>query len=707
MPASRRRAKASPPAPIDLNPRTEAALDFSDRPLGTLTPDDYAELGFLCGLEVHQQLLTRRKLFCRCPAGRRARQVDAEVLRHMRPTLSEMGQYDGTALMEFKTRKEIVYQLDRSCVCTYEIDDTPPFEIDTEAVRIALEVSRLFDLQLVSELAVMRKQYLDGSIPTGFQRTAMVGIGGSIPFRGAECGDVLRIRQLTLEEDSCREVSDVGHRVTFQTDRLGMPLIETVTEPDFLTPNDVRTGARLLSAVVRASGKVRRGAGAARQDVNVSIAGSRRVEIKGVCHQRGLPQLVHNEAFRHLNLLRVRAELARRGVQPADLAYDDIESPFDSGWAVDARPLVPGSGVPALHAAVERDAFVGAVRLPGFVGLLAHRTQPGTRFADELADRVRVIACLIARPFMVTSDDGVGHAVFWRELRRALKASDDEAVVLLFGPQEDVDCGLREVLLRAQEAFVGVPSETRQARRNGTTGFERILPGAERMYPDTDTPPLPIPDAWIEVIEAAPTERPWERADRYRAHGLPDALCARLATAPWARLFEALLPRTGANCDLATRLGYALEKRLPRDARYAVAPVNRVSQADLGHPVERLDQLDPGPLLPLIDAAARGTVRLEALEPAIERLFAEPAAAPEAVVAAFASGPSVEAELRGRVAALAQDASSLRSSDPDARLRWAMGRVAAGYAGRFVAEALRESVVDALGRVERGPEEVR
>ena len=167
------------PAPTDLNPRRDAALDFADRDYGELSAADYEQLGFMAGLEVHQQLDTRSKLFCRCPAGRRVAACDAEVLRHMRPTLSELGEYDGTALMEFKTRKEIVYELNRSTVCTYEIDDTPPFEIDPEAVAIAVEMALRFDLNLVSELHVMRKQYLDGSIPTGFQRTAMVGLTGA------------------------------------------------------------------------------------------------------------------------------------------------------------------------------------------------------------------------------------------------------------------------------------------------------------------------------------------------------------------------------------------------------------------------------------------------------------------------------------------------------------------------------------------------
>jgi len=218
--------------PGDVNPRTDPALDFPDKPYHEMTPGDYQALGFMSGLEVHQQLKTTSKLFCRCPAGQRVTRVDAEVLRHMRPTLSELGEYDGTALMEFKTKKEIVYLLERGTVCTYEMDDTPPFEMDEEAVRIAIEMSELCNLNLVSELHVMRKQYLDGSIPTGFQRTAMVGLTGVIPFRVPELGvdRDLSIRQLSLEEDSCREVSDIGHRITFRTDRLGMPLTEVVVK---------------------------------------------------------------------------------------------------------------------------------------------------------------------------------------------------------------------------------------------------------------------------------------------------------------------------------------------------------------------------------------------------------------------------------------------------------------------------------------------
>ena len=84
--------------------------DFEFKTFEEMTTGDYERVGFMSGLEVHQQLMTDLKLFCRCPAGIYSKEYDAEILRHMRPTLSELGEYDGTALMEFKTKKDIIYR---------------------------------------------------------------------------------------------------------------------------------------------------------------------------------------------------------------------------------------------------------------------------------------------------------------------------------------------------------------------------------------------------------------------------------------------------------------------------------------------------------------------------------------------------------------------------------------------------------------------
>jgi glutamyl-tRNA(Gln) amidotransferase subunit E len=286
----------------------------------------YRKLGLKCGLEVHQQLKTERKLFCNCKAILHRDKHNASILRHMRPTLSELGEYDGTALMEFKTKKNVFYQLYDDTVCTYEMDDTPPFHINQEALDIALEIALLHNCSIVDELHISRKQYLDGSIPTGFQRTGIIGIEGWIPYKNRKIG----IIQLGLEEDACREISDVGHKIVFKTDRLSIPLIEVVTYPDIQIPSEAGEVASIIGRLLRSTGKVRRGLGSIRQDVNVSIDGGTRVELKGIPKIQYISKAVANEARRQKALLDIRDEIRLRGITEKTLRseHQDVTSIF-------------------------------------------------------------------------------------------------------------------------------------------------------------------------------------------------------------------------------------------------------------------------------------------------------------------------------------------------------------------------------------------
>ncbi len=459
-------------------------------PRSQATAETYAALGFKCGLEIHQQLNTTGKLFCRCPAGiyQKPDDFDAEVIRHMRPTLSELGEYDGTALMEFKTRKTIIYRIRNASACTYEIDDTPPFLIDESALKIALRVALILRMTVVGELHIARKQYLDGSIPTGFQRTGIVAIEGSFPIKHK----TIRIIQLSIEEDSCREVSDVGHLRIYRTDRLGMPLIETVTYPDMLTPDEAAEAAQYLRTAARLSGQVRTGAGAAREDVNVSITGGTRVEIKGVASIRAIPELTHNEAYRQKSLLIIQRKLGKRGLTPET-------------WKLTSKPL-PESLDPTakeIRAARISAHSIVVINLPGFAGLLAHFTQPEQTFSSELSDRLKVIAGL-ERPNLLHSEMGDLHgaAVKWREIAQLIGAGPDDAQILVWGPKEDVATAVETIGERCRLAMIGIPNETRKALTNGTTIFERVLPGPDRMYPDTDSAPIPIEPALLAQLES-------------------------------------------------------------------------------------------------------------------------------------------------------------------------------------------------------------
>lgn len=479
------------------------------------------ELGFRGGLETHQQLATAGKLFCRCATRIRNDEHHQEILRHMRPTLSEFGEYDGTALMEFKTKKQVHYLLYNDSVCTYEMDDTPPFHANPEAINSALQLAMMFNMSLVDELHITRKQYLDGSIPTGFQRTAIVGVNGMIPFLGRE----LHFIQMSMEEDACREVSDIGHHVIFRTDRLSIPLVEPVTAPELRTPLEMAIAAKLIGETMRSTHLVRRGIGSVRQDVNVSIRGGTRVEIKGVAKIGYIEPLSKTEAYRQKALLDLRHQL-----KTSDLTADRFKPEFT------VLKKIPAAGEGFNPDKLESENHKAAVMiLPGFKKFIDWPTQPGLSFLDELRGRIRVIACLEYNPVLTEAT---------KVLRANMNIFPEDAALVFAGPEEDLETTVKEICIRIDEAFQGIPPETRQALPDGNTDFERILPGADRMYPDTDLPPQPIPACTFDKLQKLLPKKPWERRDIYRKLGLSDHLMDRLLNLELCDLYDDLLTST-------------------------------------------------------------------------------------------------------------------------------------------------------------------
>ncbi|OYT17477.1 MAG: Glu-tRNA(Gln) amidotransferase GatDE subunit E [Bacteroidetes bacterium 4572_77] len=484
--------------PIKNYETTKKAIGYVSRKKAK--QKDYDRIGFMSGLEVHQQLLTKEKLFCHCPAGKfhHHDDFDAQLIRHMRPTLSELGEYDGTALMEFRTRKEIIYRIKNDTTCTYEIDDTPPFPINDEALEIGLEISLLCRFNIVGEVHIIRKQYLDGSIPAGFQRTAILGVNGEIPLKNKKVGLI----QLSIEEDSCREISDIGHTRVYKTDRLGMPLIETVTEPELLNPDEVQEACDYIRFMNRSTGKVATGMGAGRQDVNVSCKGGTRVEIKGVAHTKWIPELTHNESFRQWSLLHLRDILKAKvkkedwKMKSAVMSFHDFKFPSED-----------------IKTAQKNDFIIMAVNLPHFRKLLSHFTQPGRVFVDEISERLKVIACL-ELPNMTCSeslDPQISEDDF-EHIRKPFGAEKEDAQIVFWGPEDDMKTALETIEERCLLAFDGIPEETRKSFVDGTTIFERVLPGADRMYPDTDSAPIPLANEYIESLQE---NLPSDVIDRY------------------------------------------------------------------------------------------------------------------------------------------------------------------------------------------------
>jgi len=637
--------------------------DFVFKPFAEMTPEDYAAVGFKSGLEIHQQLQTRSKLFCRCPAGRYSQAYDAEILRHMRPTLSELGEYDGTALMEFKTKKEIIYRINRETVCTYEMDDTPPFMVDEEALDIALGIALLYNCVMVDELHIARKQYLDGSIPTGFQRTTIVGVDGWIPYKDRK----VRIVQLGLEEDACREVSDVGHRRTYLTDRLGMPLIETVTAPDMRTPQEVAEVGQMLRRIVRSTGNVRTGIGAAREDVNVSVTGGTRVEIKGVPRIPRIPLLTYNEAMRQWNLLRLRAELARRGITTASFA----------AHSDDVTKHVKRSAYTPLQSALAAGMPVFGVRLNGFRGLLRWQTQTNTYFSQEISDRVRVVACLTTLPNIAHSDSPAESlsSPEWQMVKKALGAKEGDTVVVVWGPEEDARLGAQEIILRAKEATIGIPSETRQALGDGTNGFERILPGPDRMYPDTDLPPKKVTAERLARIREGLPPNILTREKWYREIGVPADVLEKLSMSSHAGLFEESVKEWGLDPRLAAEILIRLPSRLRKKGLPAAA-------------------LDGAVMRSVLEALRDKRLYREGAAPLLERVLSAGEAVEELI-----PRPAKDGDLGREAGTVAAAVVGRRFQEPARRMRRAMGLLMAEWRGRVEGAAAARVMGEALARV--------
>jgi glutamyl-tRNA(Gln) amidotransferase subunit E len=485
---------------------------------------------------VHQQLLTKRKLFCKCPAGffQKPDEYDAELIRHMRPTLSELGEYDGTALMEFKTKKEIIYRIANKTACTYDVDDTPPFPIDREALDIAIEIALLSKLKVVGEVHITRKQYLDGSIPAGFQRTAIIGIDGEITLKN---GRKINLIQLSIEEDSCREISDIGHRRVYRTDRLGMPLIETVTAPELKNPEELKDACDHIRFLNRSTNKVRTGIGAGREDVNVSCAGGTRVEIKGVAHTKWIPELSHNEAFRQWSLLHIREILLKR-CKKEDWKMNHA--------ALNTKDFPDWIGI--VENVFGENHAIYAVNLPYFKDLLSHFAQPEHPFYDEFANRLKVIAC-IEKPNMTSSEDlnPMIDAQGWNAIAKSLNAGKDDAQIVFWGATEDIKMALEVIEERALMTFDGIPPEARKSFADGTTICERVLPGADRMYPDTDSVPIPLEETHIEKLRGNVPEDLSQRYNQFALWQIPEDTYKYIFSKNYYSLMKRIIEDTGVN----------------------------------------------------------------------------------------------------------------------------------------------------------------
>ncbi len=476
---------------------------------------DYDELGLVAGLEIHQQLDTETKLFCGCPTEVRDPEAATRTFtRFLHPTRSELGEIDEAALEESRVDREFEY-LAYDSTCLVEEDDEPPRRLDEEATEVALEIATLLDMTPVDHAHVMRKIVVDGSNTSGFQRTAKIADGGAIETDDGTVG----IEDLMLEEESAQRIEETDSGVRYGLDRLGVPLVEIGTCPDIRTPEQAREAAERIGMLLRSTGAVKRGLGTIRQDVNVSIADGARVEIKGVQSLDDIDDIVRNEAERQATLLEIADELGEREASVGD--------------PTDVTELFADTESGVIRGALSDGGEVWAVPLSGFDGLVGREIQPDRRLGTELSDHAKRHGA----GGIFHTDELPAYGITEAEvvdLREATGADEDDAVALVAAGPEIAPQAIDAAARRAETAIEGVPEETRGANEDGTTRYLRPLPGAARMYPETDVPPVDLDPSGIEAPELLT-----ERVDRYVAeYGLDDGLAEQVAYGERMTLFE-------------------------------------------------------------------------------------------------------------------------------------------------------------------------
>jgi glutamyl-tRNA(Gln) amidotransferase subunit E len=615
------------------------------------------------GLEVHQQLATG-KLFCACPSEL-SEVVGPTVLRRLRATGGENHAVDAAAA--FQAGRGFAYRYEATPTsCLVELDEEPPHAINPDAVDVALTMALLFEARPLDEIEVMRKIVVDGSNTAGFQRTALVAVDGHLTL-----GDKrISIASICLEEDAARKVGESDGAVTYRLDRLGIPLIEIATGPEITDGHEARAVAEEIGALLRSTGRVRRGIGTIREDLNVSTPGGARVEIKGVQELRLIHEYAAGEEERQRVLIATARELRERGASVPDGA------PIDVGAL-----LRPGAESPIART-LARGGVALAFGLPGFGGQLAGAAGQRERLGRELAEQARAAGL----GGLLHSDELPAQGIDAAQaaaVRTALGlAGPNDAFVLLAAPSLDVaHRAAALVRARARAALDGVPAETRDPLPDGRTRYSRPLPGRDRMYPETDVPPVPISPALLATIRARLPERPEAtRARLMKEHGLSEPVARQIQRAGDAPRFFALVEGGHAAASVARLLTQEIPQ-MENESPSAIALADATLDALLG-------------------AVERGSFSKEGIGPVLREL-GRGATLEEAAARAGLSGLPAE-ELRRMAEDLVEREAELLRTRGDAAFQPLMGdlmrSVRGRVDGRLVAEALRAALARSRGR---------
>jgi len=484
---------------------------------------DFEKIGLKVGLEIHQQLDTHKKLFCKCRPVE-SDEYTEKFSRSLRTAKSELGELDPAALFEKAKSKKINYYANSQSSCLVEKDDEPPHELDHDAKKISLLISSMLESKIFSEIHVMRKTVIDGSNTSGFQRTMLVSQGGNLKVNGKNVG----VQAVCLEEDAAKLLKDEQNERNYSLDRLGIPLVEIALEPVSTKPSEVKEIALTLGRLLRATRMVKRGIGSIRQDVNISVMNSGVVEVKGVQQLDQLEKIIGYEAKRQHGLILIAEKLKKLSIT---ITKEDV---------FDITEVFKDSESKIIQNALKSKAKIKAIRIRNFSGMFSFEPYSGIRLGKEIGHLVRFFG--IGGVFH--SDELPNYGINDSDVdkvKKHLELADGDGFLIIAGEDSKLDYAIDSIIKRIQDAANGVPAETRAVTQEGETVFLRPRPGASRMYPETDIPSISVIPEEIKLArDTADATKSWDEsiAEIQQKYSLNSQLSEQIFDSVYMELFE-------------------------------------------------------------------------------------------------------------------------------------------------------------------------
>lgn len=488
-----------------------------------MTEIDFQKIGLKVGLEIHQQLNTDKKLFCKCKPIENNEYTE-KFSRNLRTAKSELGELDPAALFEKTKSKKINYYANSQSSCLVEKDEEPPHDLDYDAKDISLLISSMLESKIFSEIHVMRKTVIDGSNTSGFQRTMLVSQGGNLKVNGKNIG----VQAVCLEEDAAKLLKDEQNERNYSLDRLGVPLVEIALEPVSTKPSEVKEIALTLGRLLRATRTVKRGIGSIRQDVNISVMNSGVVEVKGVQQLDQLEKIIGYEAKRQHGLILIAEKLKKLSIT---ITKEDV---------FDVTEIFKACESKIIQKALKSNAKIRAIRIRNFSGLFGFEPYTEIRLGKEIGQLVRFFG--IGGVFH--SDELPNYGINDSDvdkIRKHLELADADGFLIIAGEDPKLDYAVNSIVKRIQDAANGVPAETRAATQDGETVFLRPRPGASRMYPETDISSISVtPEEVKRASDRANATKSWDEsiAEIQQKYDLNFQLSEQIFDSEHMKIFE-------------------------------------------------------------------------------------------------------------------------------------------------------------------------